>query len=326
LRVAIYRLSCICKRGSGAYFFPVAAMINRFLSHICAMLQKLRQRWKVNGVNLALILVTFATGGSLCGYLGRKLLLLMNVEKGVLWVLLYIIFITLLWPLCVILISIPLGQFNFFRRYLTKMWGKMSGKGPKKPGSAENSIAIFASGAGSNAQQLIRYFKDSASVHISLVVCNKPGAGVLEIASKEGIPVLLIEKERFFSGDHYLPALQEAGISMIILAGFLWKVPVELIKAYPQQIVNIHPALLPLYGGKGMYGQRVHEAVLAAGDAESGISIHYVDELYDHGAVIFQARCAIEQNETAASLAAKIHRLEHEHFPKVVDDLLKAKG
>jgi phosphoribosylglycinamide formyltransferase 1 len=134
---------------------------------------------------------------------------------------------------------------------------------------------------------------------------------------------MLIEKENFFRGDHYIPALKERGIGFIVLAGFLWKVPDALIRAYPNKIINIHPALLPKYGGKGMYGEKVHAAVIAAGDKESGISIHYVDELYDHGNVIFQANCNIIPGDTPETLAKKIHLLEHQHYPEVIGNLLK---
>ena len=184
-------------------------------------------------------------------------------------------------------------------------------------------IALFASGTGSNAQQIINYFRHSSAVRISLIVCNKPGAGVLQIADKEGIPSLLIDRETFFRGHHYLPQLQQAHINFIVLAGFLWKIPQALIEAYPRKIVNIHPALLPQYGGKGMYGNFVHEAVIAAQELESGITIHYVDEHYDNGDVIFQARCPITPDDDAASLSQKIHALEHRYYPKVIEDVLK---
>ncbi len=150
-------------------------------------------------------------------------------------------------------------------------------------------IAIFASGAGSNAQKIIEYFTNHATIQVALVVCNKPGAGVLAIAASHGVPTLLIEKEPFFRGDGYVDELKKAGIDYIILAGFLWKIPSVLIQAYPDKIINIHPALLPKWGGKGMYGQFVHEAVIAAQDAESGITVHMVDEIYDHGQTLFQA-------------------------------------
>ncbi|MEO5684106.1 MAG: phosphoribosylglycinamide formyltransferase [Chitinophagaceae bacterium] len=180
-------------------------------------------------------------------------------------------------------------------------------------------LAIFASGAGSNAAQIIGHFKEHGSVKIALIVCNKAGAGVIGIAGNAGIPVLMIEKEQFAKGNAYTDQLNARGIDFIVLAGFLWKVPSRLVAAFPKRIVNIHPALLPKYGGKGMYGQFVHEAVIAAGEKESGISIHYVDELYDHGQIIFQAVCPVTVNETPSSLADKIHALEHAHYPAVIE-------
>lgn len=228
--------------------------------------------------------------------------------------------------MAVLLVSVFFGQFRFFTSYLRKMGRRLGigSKEKKKPGPVQR-IAIFASGAGSNAQKIIDFFRESVQVQVALIVCNKPGAGVLNIAQKEGIPVLLIEKERFFRGDSYLPEFKKAGISFIILAGFLWKVPAALIQAFPNQIVNIHPALLPLYGGKGMYGNHVHAAVIAAGDKESGITIHYVNEQYDDGATIFQARCPVQPGDTPDALAQRIHALEHAHYPKVIESLLSSK-
>jgi phosphoribosylglycinamide formyltransferase 1 len=187
-------------------------------------------------------------------------------------------------------------------------------------------MAVFASGAGSNAEKLIHYFKTSGLARVTLVVCNKPGAGVLAIAEREGIAALLIEKERFFRGDGYLPVLKEAGIGFIALAGFLWKIPQALIDAYPKKIVNIHPALLPKFGGKGMYGQYVHEAVLQAGEVESGITIHYVDEHYDNGDIIFQTACPVLDTDTPETIAQRIHRLEHLHYPIVIEETIKLTG
>jgi phosphoribosylglycinamide formyltransferase-1 len=181
------------------------------------------------------------------------------------------------------------------------------------------NIAVFASGAGSNAKKIIEYFKDHLHIKVALVVCNKAGAGVLKIADQQKIASLIIEKEKFFHGNAYTDELEERKIDFIVLAGFLWKIPSLLIKSYPDKIINIHPALLPKYGGKGMYGHFVHEAVIAAREKESGISIHYVDDLYDHGKIIFQARCTVEENDTPDTLAQKIHLLEHAHFAKVIE-------
>ena len=160
----------------------------------------------------------------------------------------------------------------------------------------------------------------SPSVKVALIVCNNPGAGVLKIADKENIPALVIEKEKFFRGNAYADELKEKHIDFIVLAGFLWKIPSALIKAYPNRIINIHPALLPKYGGKGMYGNNVHAAVIAAGEKESGITIHYVDEHYDNGDIIFQAKCPVLPGDTPDSLAQRIHKLEHEHYPKVIEE------
>ena len=285
------------------------------------MFKKLKQHWKVNSLNLALILATFALGGSLCGYAGRKLLLLMNIDKGAVWIIIYIVFIILLWPLCVILISIPLGQFTFFKKYIVKIFKRFGGGNAHRP----VNIAIFASGAGSNAQKIIDHFASFSSVKIALIICNKPGAGVLSFAEKENIPSLLIEKEVFFNGGHYLAELQRNKTDLIVLAGFLWKIPADLIKAYPKKIINIHPALLPKHGGRGMYGHFVHEAVIANKEKESGISIHYVDELYDHGEIIFQAKCSVEEKDTAETLADKIHALEHAHYPVVIEKIITSR-
>ena len=282
------------------------------------MLQKLKDRWKVNDLNLILIISTFAIGGSLCGKTGARLLELGGFENSLSYWVVYIILVTLLWPLFVIAISIPLGQFSFFKNYLLHIWQRISGKHKNLV-----KVAIFASGAGSNAHKIIEYFKSNSSVKICLIVCNKKVAGVLDIATKEEIPTLVIERNKFFEEDNYLPFLRELGIDFIVLAGFLWKMPTAIINNYPNRIVNIHPALLPKYGGKGMYGARVHEAVIHAKDAVSGITIHFVDELYDHGNIIFQATCPIDETDTAESLAQKIHQLEHLHYPVVIKDVLE---
>lgn len=189
-------------------------------------------------------------------------------------------------------------------------------------------IAIFASGGGSNAKKIIEHFnklaqQGNAPGKISLVVSNKPGAGVLKIAEENNIPVLIIDKEKFFRGNGYTDELQAAGIDLVVLAGFLWKVPAGLIKAFPKKIVNIHPALLPKYGGKGMYGHFVHEAVVANKEKESGITIHYVDELYDHGQIIFQARCLLSENDSPEEVARKVLLLEHKHYPEIIQSLVQ---
>lgn len=184
-------------------------------------------------------------------------------------------------------------------------------------------IAIFSSGTGSNAKKIIDHLASSkekgvSTAVVSLIICNKPGAGVLKISEENRIPTLLIEKEKFFRGNAYTDELKTRGIDLIVLAGFLWKIPIELIKAYHGKMINIHPALLPKYGGKGMYGNFVHEAVIANKEKESGITIHYVDEVYDHGQIILQATCLVSEDETPESLAKKVQVLEHRHFPAAV--------
>jgi phosphoribosylglycinamide formyltransferase-1 len=165
----------------------------------------------------------------------------------------------------------------------------------------KHRIAIFASGNGTNAKKIIEHF----------------------IPSSDKITVaLLIERKKFFEGNHYADELRNAGITFIVLAGFLWKLPAPLIKAYQNKIINIHPALLPKYGGKGMYGHSVHEAVIKTAEKESGITIHYVDELYDHGQHIFQTTCPVLPEDTPENLAKRIQFLEHEYYPKVIEEVI----
>ena len=183
-------------------------------------------------------------------------------------------------------------------------------------------IAIFASGTGSNAQKILSHFKTSNKIDVALIVSNKSNAGVLNFAKEYSVPTLIIDREKFLRGDGYVPELQAAKIDWIILAGFLWKIPVSLLNHWEKRIINIHPALLPKYGGKGMYGEAVHRAVLAANEKESGITIHYVDEQYDHGATIFQATCPVLSTDLVENLAEKIHALEHLHYPVVIEKVI----
>lgn len=185
-------------------------------------------------------------------------------------------------------------------------------------------VAIFASGAGSNAKKIIDYFRENNFIKITLIVCNKPVAGVLHIAEKENIPAILINREKFFNEDAYLDVLKKNRIEFIALAGFLWKIPLLLINAYPNKIINIHPALLPIHGGKNMYGSYVHEAVIASGSKESGITIHYVDEHYDNGDIIFQEKCTVDENETPETLAQKIHLLEYKNYPRIIEEMINS--
>jgi len=185
------------------------------------------------------------------------------------------------------------------------------------------NAAIFASGAGTNAENLITYFKNDTRIKIKLVITNKDDAGVIKRAEDHKKTVQIISKEALNNyTDQIIEFLKTEKIDLLILAGFLLKIPEKLVKAFPDKIVNIHPALLPNYGGKGMYGMNVHEAVIANKDKESGITIHFVNEEYDKGRIILQAKCAIGTNDTAEDLAKKVHALEYEYFPKAIEKLL----
>lgn len=183
-------------------------------------------------------------------------------------------------------------------------------------------IALFASGSGSNAEKIAEYFTNNDEVKVSLILSNNPKAGVIDRARRLHIPVLLFDRHIFYQTDEITELLQNQQVDLIVLAGFLWLLPPSLVKAFERRIINIHPALLPKFGGKGMYGHFVHEAVVAGGETESGITIHYVNEKYDEGDVIFQAKCVVEPTDTPEDVAKKIQVLEHQHFPKVIADLL----
>ena len=186
----------------------------------------------------------------------------------------------------------------------------------------KKNIAIFASGSGSNAENIIRYFQENDSIRVSLVLSNKSDAYVLERAHRLKVPSNTFPKEEWVAGDEILAVLQEFHIDFIVLAGFLVRVPDLLLHAYPNKIINIHPALLPKFGGKGMYGNRVHEAVVAAGEKESGITIHYINEHYDEGNTIFQATCPVLPEDTAEKVAEKVHALEYKHFPHIIEEVV----
>lgn len=184
-------------------------------------------------------------------------------------------------------------------------------------------IAIFASGSGSNAENIANYFKDSNTIDISLIVSNKQDAYVLERARKLGIEAFTFSKTEFETTDNIVNLLRSKDIDFIVLAGFLLKIPENLLKAYPHKIINIHPALLPKFGGKGMYGDNVHKAVVEAKESESGITIHYIDENYDEGDIIFQAKCPVLPEDTYEDIAKKVHILEYTHFPIIIENILK---
>ena len=184
-------------------------------------------------------------------------------------------------------------------------------------------IAIFASGSGTNAQRITEYFSDKDNVEISLILSDKKDAYVLERAKKLNVPSVVFDRDDFYNSDKVFDILTLREIDFIVLAGFLWLVPVNILKKFHNRIINIHPALLPKFGGKGMYGGKVHQAVIENKETETGISIHYVNEKYDEGKIIFQAKFKVENDDTPDSIAQKIHKLEYEHFPRVIEEVLR---
>lgn len=185
------------------------------------------------------------------------------------------------------------------------------------------NIAVFASGSGTNAENIIKHFSTNENAKVSLVLSNKRHAMVLKRAEALNVDTCFFESGDFYSSGRVLDKLESYNIDFIVLAGFLWLVPENILDRYPGRIVNIHPALLPLYGGKGMYGDAVHKAVITEGAQESGITIHYVNRHYDKGDIIFQARCRVEPGDTPETLASRIHALEYLHYPRVIEDLVK---
>ena len=186
----------------------------------------------------------------------------------------------------------------------------------------KKNIAIFASGSGTNAENIIRYFQENDLIRVALVLSNRSDAYVLERAHRLQVPSEVFLKEDWVSGEQILALLHEYHIDFIVLAGFLVRVPERLLHAYPDKIINIHPALLPKFGGKGMYGDKVHQAVVAAGEKETGITIHYINEHYDEGSIIFQATCPVLPDDSPEEVAKKVHALEYEHFPHVVEEVI----
>lgn len=183
-------------------------------------------------------------------------------------------------------------------------------------------IAIFASGGGTNAENIYKYFAENVNVEVSLIVASKADAFVLERAKNLKVPALTLTRSMFYKSNDLIKILKVLEIDLVVLAGFLWLVPENLIANFPNQIINVHPALLPKYGGKGMYGQHVHKAVKANQDKESGITIHYVNKAYDEGNIIHQATCELAESDSPDDIAAKIHKLEFYHFPRVIEKLL----
>jgi formyltetrahydrofolate-dependent phosphoribosylglycinamide formyltransferase len=322
------------------------------------MLKRLQQKWGVSNSQFLLILCVFAITGTSTAYITKAITTWVGFTEDTSWLWRFLLRLAILmfgYQAILLLVAFLFGQFPFFWRYekkiLKRIGIKVEGVRSKAEGGNQKSqtwppwqisnlsavadlkpvrrggsqmvrIAIFASGAGSNARKIIDHFKNHSSIGIALIASNKPGAGVLNIAESENIPSLIIEKERFFRGDAYVSELRERNIQWIILAGFLWKIPTSLIHAFPGKIINIHPALLPKYGGKGMYGHFVHEAVIEAKEKESGITIHYVDEQFDHGKHILQLTCPVDETDTPETLAKKVLVLEHKYYPEVIAQLI----
>lgn len=306
------------------------------------MFKRLQKKWGVSTYQFWIIFIVFGLTGTTTAILTRYITAWLGMNAGTYWVWKVVLRMGMLlfgYQLILLGFGAFLGQWPFFWKYEKKLLKKLGVLSPdrgveeevKSKQSKINSviikpktkkIAIFASGAGSNAEKIIAHLKNHSSIKVVLVVCNKSGAGVLSIAAANHIQSLLIEKEPFLRGDAYIPILKNKGVDFIVLAGFLWKIPEVLIAAYPKRIINIHPALLPKYGGNGMYGMRVHESVIAAGEKESGITIHYVNEHFDEGEAVFQAICSIDEKDTPETLAQKIHALEHAHFPGIVEKLV----
>lgn len=306
------------------------------------MFTRLQQKWGVSTRQFWILFLIFGLTGTTTAIFTRYITGWLGMDAHTFWgwkLLLRLFMLVLGYQVILLGYGALLGQWAFFWKYEKKLLYKLGVRSlqsgekqeefqtPNSQLRTQTKIAIFASGAGSNAEKIIHHLQNHPSIHVALVVCNKPGAGVLSIAGQQGIPALLIERERFFRGDSYLPVLQkEYGIRFIVLAGFLWKIPDALVAAYPGSMINIHPALLPKYGGKGMYGMHVHEAVIAAGEKESGITIHFVNEHFDDGEAIFQATCPIEPGDTPEILAQKVHALEHRYFPGIVEQVVEQAG
>jgi phosphoribosylglycinamide formyltransferase-1 len=185
--------------------------------------------------------------------------------------------------------------------------------------SEKYRLAIFASGSGTNAEEIFKHFKNHPSIEVVLLLSNNPQAFALQRARNFGIDTKIFDRSLFRESTVVLDWLQEKKVTHVVLAGFLWLIPAYLIQAYPHHIINIHPALLPNHGGKGMYGMKVHEAVKLAGDTKTGITIHAVDDKYDEGEVIFQATCPVHADDTPEQIADKVHKLEYQHYPAVIE-------
>ena len=195
--------------------------------------------------------------------------------------------------------------------------------GYSQPAKSKKRIAIFASGSGSNAQRIMEYFKKNSIAEVAIVLTNNPEAYVLQRADNFEVPTHIFNRKEFYQSRQIVELLQNLDVDLIVLAGFLWLIPPYLLDAFPGKIINIHPALLPNFGGKGMYGDHVHEAVLAAREKEHGITIHLIDEEFDRGAIIQQFKFRVETEDDLEDIRFKIQQLEHQHYPKVIEQVLK---
>jgi formyltetrahydrofolate-dependent phosphoribosylglycinamide formyltransferase len=280
------------------------------------MLNKLQQKWNVSSRKLFLILCTFAITGTSTAYVSRSITAWVGFNETTFWLWAFLLRLSILifgYQIILLIVAFVFGQFKFFWNYEKKILRRM-GVLPYE----QIKLAIFASGKGSNAEKIIQYFENHKNTHVKLIISSRPNTGVLDIAARYGIEAIVLDKKRFDETQEYIEILKNQGITHIVLAGFLLKVPQQLTAAYPNRIINIHPALLPSYGGKGMYGEKVHQAVIEAGDKESGITIHDVDDHYDNGKIIFQKKIEVLPTDTAGSLAEKIHLLEHKYYPSVI--------
>ena len=290
--------------------------------HFCMMLEKLQKKWGVRGWRFFLILCTFAVTGTFTAWVSKGITGWLDVEKySATWWALKCFVLIIGYQLLILAFGFCFGQFAFFWKFEKRLLTSLGIIRKLKVAR----IAIFASGTGSNAEKILSTFTREQEIKVELIVSNKEDAGVLRIAKNYNVETHLLKKGLEYESE-LLSILTKKNITHLILAGYLWKVPDAFIRSFPERIINIHPALLPKFGGKGMYGMRVHEAVIEAGERESGITIHYVDEVYDNGEIIFQARIQLSPGESPQSLAAKIQTLEHKHFPEVIRSAVKAKS
>lgn len=222
-----------------------------------------------------------------------------------------------------IVVGLPEFLCNFVHSYTLRGESVRMKTGMNSTAVKPCNIIVFASGNGTNAERLIHHFVESEVGRVMMIVTNNASAGVIKRAEATEVPVEVLEKKEYLDGALMVSLLQKHGADLIVLAGYLKLVPLEVIQAFSNRIVNIHPALLPAYGGKGMYGRRVHDAVMANGEALSGITVHYVSEHYDEGEIIFQKNLEIGADWDASRLEAEIHKLEHAHFPMIVETVCK---